>query len=90
MTWMDLIDDGQMVDQSVANWTAARVQASSRYHERNGQQHGSQGAGNVNCGRDCDHECGQNCGISCQVEPRHWILGQGSQDKGCSATEVLH
>jgi len=27
MTWLDLIDDGEMVQQSVANWTTARVQA---------------------------------------------------------------
>jgi len=27
MTWLDPIADGEMVQQSVANWTEARVQA---------------------------------------------------------------
>jgi len=27
MTWLDLIDDREMVQKSVANWTAARVWA---------------------------------------------------------------
>ncbi len=41
MTWLDPIDDGEMVQQSVTNWTAARVQANmqDQYH-KNGNFHG--------------------------------------------------
>jgi len=60
MTWLDPLDDGKMVWQSVVNWTAARVQA-NQYH-MNGSQHG-QGADH---GHDHDQhhdcECGHNCG----------------------------
>ena len=63
MTWLDPIDDGEMVQQSVANWTAARVQANMRhqYHmngsfHRRGASHGQ----DHDC--DCDCERGQNQG----------------------------
>jgi len=63
MTWLDSIDDGEMVWQSVANKIAARVQANMwDQYCMNGSCH-SQGA---DCGQDqdcdCDHEHGQNHG----------------------------
>jgi len=63
MAWLDLIDDREMVRQSVANWTAARAQANIQdQYCTNGSFHGR----GANCGqdhdRDHDHECGQNCG----------------------------
>jgi len=63
VAWLDLIDDREMVQQSVANWTEAKVQANmqDQYHTK-GSLHG-QGA---DCGQDqdfdCDCECGQNQG----------------------------
>jgi len=56
VTWLDPIDDGEMVQQSEANWTAARVQANMRgQYCMNGSFHGR----GVNCGQDqdCDHDC---------------------------------
>jgi len=44
MTWMDLIDDGEMLQQSMANWAAARVWANMQdQYCTNGSCH-SQGA----------------------------------------------
>jgi len=63
VTWFDPIDNGEMVQQSVANWTAARVQANMwDQYRMNGSFHGR----GANCGQDqnCDHdyEHGQNHG----------------------------
>ncbi len=63
VAWLDPIDDGGMVQQSVANWTEAKVWANmqDQYHMK-----GSFHCRGVNCGqdrdRDHDHECGQNQG----------------------------
>jgi len=63
VTWLDPIDDGEMVQQSVANWTEAKMQANMRdqYHTK-GSFHGK----GANCGHDRDHdrdrECGRNQG----------------------------
>jgi len=47
VSWMDPINDGGMVHQSVANWTAAMVHTSMWHDDRNGwNQHGSQGVRN--------------------------------------------
>ncbi len=56
---LDPIDDGEMVQQSVANWNEAKVQANMQdQYCKKGSFH-SRGA---DCGqdRDCDHdhECG--------------------------------
>ena len=63
MTWLDPIDDGEMVQQSVANWTEAKVQANMQDQYRTKGSFHSRGA---NCGQDqdcdCDHEHGQNQG----------------------------
>ena len=41
MAWLDTIDDGEMVRQSVANWTEAKVQANMRDQYRTkGSFHG--------------------------------------------------
>ncbi len=41
VTWLDLIDDREMVQQSVANWSAARVWANMwDQHCTNGSCHG--------------------------------------------------
>ena len=63
MAWLDPIDDGEMVQQSVANWTEAKVQANMQDQYRmKGSFHGK----GVNHGhdrdRDRDHERGQNQG----------------------------
>jgi len=63
MAWLDPIDDGEMVQQSVATWTATRVRANMQdQYCTNGSFHGR----GANCGQhqdcDCDCECGQNCG----------------------------
>jgi len=63
VTWLDSIDDGEMVQQSVANWTAARVWANMQdQYCMNGSCH-SQGADHGQ-DQDCDHDCehGQNHG----------------------------
>ena len=63
MTWLDPIDDGEVVQQSVANWTAARVWANMwDQYCTNGSFHGQ--CANHGQDRDCDHhcECGQNHG----------------------------
>jgi len=53
MAWLDPIDDGEMVQHSVANWTTARVQANKRDQYRmNGSFH-DRGA---NHGQDHDHD----------------------------------
>jgi len=56
MAWLDPIDDGEMVQQSVANWTEAKVQANMRDQYRTkGSFHG-RGVNRVHdC--DCDHDC---------------------------------
>ena len=55
VAWLDPIDDGEMVRQSVANWTAARVWANmwDQYHMK-GSFHG-QGADHGQ-DQDCDHD----------------------------------
>ena len=63
VAWLDPIDDGEMVQQSVANWTEAKVQANMRDQYRTkGSFHGK----GVNRGHDRDHdhdrEHGQNQG----------------------------
>jgi len=58
MEWLDPIDDGEMVRQSVANWTEAKVQANmwdqyctnGRFHSR-GANHGQ----DHDHGHDCEH-----------------------------------
>ncbi len=63
MTWMDPIDNGEMVQQSVANWTAARVQAIVQdQYCMNGSHHGQ--SADHGQDQDCDHDCehGQNYG----------------------------
>jgi len=63
VAWLDPIDDREMVQQSMANWTEAKVQANmwDQYHMK-GSFHGR----GENCGQDQDHdhdlECGQNQG----------------------------
>ena len=53
VAWLDLIDDGEMVQQSVANWTEAKVQANmwDQYHMK-GSFHGR----GANRGQDHDHD----------------------------------
>jgi len=63
MAWLDPIDDREVVQQSMANWTEAKVRANmwDQYCTK-GSFHGR----GANCGqdRDHDHECehGQNQG----------------------------
>jgi len=53
MAWLDPIDDGEMVQQSVANWTEAKVQANMwDQYRMKGSFHGK----GVNRGHDCDHD----------------------------------
>ncbi len=63
VTWLDLIDDREMVQQSVAHWTAAMVQANmwDQYHT-NRSSHGQ--CVDHRQGHDCDHDHkhGQNHG----------------------------
>jgi len=62
MAWLDPIDDGEMVQQSVANWTEAKVQANmwdqyrtkGSFHGR-GANHGQ----DRDRDRDCEHEQNQ-------------------------------
>jgi len=60
VTWLDPIDDGEMVQQSVAKWTAARVWANMwDQYCMNGSFHGRV----ANYGQEQDYcEHGQNCG----------------------------
>jgi len=53
MAWLDPIDDGEMVQQSVANWTEAKVWADmqDQYHMK-GSFHGR----GANRGQDRDHD----------------------------------
>jgi len=54
VAWLDPIDDGGMVWQSVANWTEAKVQANMRdQYCMKGSFHGR----GVNRGQDRDHDC---------------------------------
>jgi len=63
MTWLDPIDDGEMVQQSVANWTAARVWANMQdQYCMNGSFHGRGVSHGQDRDRDHDHERGQNQG----------------------------
>jgi len=51
MAWLDPIDDGEMVQQSVVNWTTARVQANMQdQYGTNGSFYGQ----GVDCGQDQD------------------------------------
>jgi len=63
VAWLDLIDDREMVRQSVANWTEAKVQANMWDQYRMKASFHGRGA---NCGQDRDHdhyhERGQNQG----------------------------
>jgi len=63
VTWLDLIDDREMVQQSVSNWTEAKVQANMQDQYCMKRSFLSRGA---DCGQDqdCDHDCehGQNQG----------------------------
>jgi len=63
MTWLDTIDDGEMVRQSVANWTEAKVQANMWDQYRMKGSFHSKGA-NRGHNRDCDRDCerGRNQG----------------------------
>jgi len=63
VTWLDPIHDGEMVWQSVANWTAARVQANMwDQYCTNGSFHGRGANHGQDHDHDCDHEHGQNHG----------------------------
>jgi len=63
MTWLDLIDDGEMVQQSVANWTEAKVRANMRDQYRTkGSFHGKGANHGQNRERDHDRERGRNQG----------------------------
>jgi len=63
VAWLDPIDDGEMVRQSVANWTEAKVQANMRDQYRTkGSFHGKGANRGHNHDRDHDHERGQNQG----------------------------
>jgi len=44
MAWLDLIDDGEMVQQSVANWTEAKVRANMRDQYRTKRSFHGRGA----------------------------------------------
>ena len=61
VTLLDPIDDGEMVRQSVANWTEAKVQANmwDQYHTK-GSFHGRGANRGHDRDRDHDHEHGQN------------------------------
>ena len=63
VAWLDPIDDREMVQQSMTNWTEAKVQANMwDQYCMNGSFHGR----GANHGQDYDHdhghEHGQNCG----------------------------
>jgi len=63
VAWLDPIDDGEMVQQSVANWTEAKVQANMQDQYRMKGSFHSKGANHGHdCDRDRDHEHGQNQG----------------------------
>jgi len=56
MAWLDPIDDGEMVRQSVANWTEAKVRANMwDQYRMKGSFHGR--AANHWQDRDCDCDC---------------------------------
>jgi len=55
MAWLDPIDDGEMVRQSVTNWTEAKVQANMRDQYRMKGSFHSRGA-NRGQDRDCDRD----------------------------------
>jgi len=59
VTWLDSIDDREMVQQSVANWAVARVQATmwDQYC-----MHGSHHGQGVDHGQDQDHDFDCECG----------------------------
>jgi len=61
MAWLDPIDDGEMVQQSVANWTEAKVQANMQDQYRTkGSFHGK----GANRGQDCDYDCDREHGCN--------------------------
>jgi len=63
VAWLDLIDDGELVWQSVANWTEAKVQANMQdQYCMKGSFHGRGANHGQDHGHDCDCECGQNQG----------------------------
>ena len=63
VAWLDPIDDGEMVQQSVASWTDTKVQANmwDQYHTK-GSFHGRGANRGHDCDRDRDRERGQNQG----------------------------
>jgi len=63
VAWLDPIDDGEMVRQSVANWTEAKVQANvwDQYRTK-GSFHGKGANRGHDRDRDHDRERGQNQG----------------------------
>jgi len=55
---MELIDDGEMVQQSVANWTRIQAKMLDQY-SMSGSWHSK--------GADCDHFCGcADCDFECR------------------------
>jgi len=63
VTWLDPIDDGEMVRQSVANWTEAKVRANMHDQYRTkGSFHGKGANRGQDRDRDHDRERGQNQG----------------------------
>jgi len=63
VTWLDPIDDGEMVRQSVANWTEAKVRANMRDQYRmKGTFHGKGANRGQDRDRDRDRERGRNQG----------------------------
>ena len=73
MAWLDPIDDREMVQQSVADWTEAKVQANMQdqycmkgsFHGR-GANHGQ----DQDCDCDCEH--GQTKGVDTIALAWHW------------------
>jgi len=63
VAWLDPIDDGEMVRQSVANWTEAKVRANMRDQYRTkGSFHGKGANRGQDRDRDRDRERGRNQG----------------------------
>jgi len=63
VAWLDPIDDREMVQQSMANWTEAKVQANMRdQYCMKGSFHGRGANRGQDHDRDRDREHGQNQG----------------------------
>jgi len=67
VTWLDPNDDGEMVQQSVANWIAAGTSKHVDHYGMNGSQHGQGVNYDFHCGHDGDCHHDTTMGVDTKV-----------------------